>query len=288
MGAGSGWPGALGSVFSWLSRAGSVSWGRVWSQSPLSSTFGLLAQARGVPVQPRRGLSQPHLPGGTWDWQVLFWVLCRGLCELFLPAHPCTAAAPSFVATFPPWAEHRHGGVQCSGGPQQSGGLSVLGGSAFWRVQCSGGFSILGEHSVLGELCILALLLLLPEAQSSSLDLWDPVGLPWAQGVPAPAMPLLGFHAGEGPAMPTAPRFPLKSEQSWSLGQVCTCFNWDPDFSCWKNGCARSQSAVSVHYPLCQCQRCCLLHLCSATSCCSSSPLVPAFGQALELAMLRP
>lgn len=141
MGAGSGWPGALGSVFSWLSRAGSVSWGRVWSQSPLSSTFGLLAQARGVPVQPRRGLSQPHLPGGTRDWQVLFWVLCRGLCELFLPAHPCTAAAPSFVATFPPWAERRHGGVQGSGGPQHSGGLSVLGGSAFWGNTVSWGNS---------------------------------------------------------------------------------------------------------------------------------------------------
>lgn len=47
--------------------------------------------------------------------------------------------------------------------------------------------------------------------------------------------------------MPSAPCFPLRCKQSWSLGQVCTCFNWDPDFPCWKNGCARDQSA-KVHY----------------------------------------
>lgn len=62
-----------------------------------------------------------------------------------------------------------------------------------------------------------------------------------------PAMPPLGFHGGEGPTMPPAPCFPLRCDQSWSLGQVCTCFNWAPDFSCWKNGCARDQSAKIHH-----------------------------------------
>lgn len=62
----------------------------------------------------RAGLDQPPLPRGTWHWQVLFWVLCRGLCELFLPAHPCTATVPRYSHT--PRAEGRHRGAQGSGG----------------------------------------------------------------------------------------------------------------------------------------------------------------------------
>lgn len=52
-----------------------------------------------VPVQPRRAMNQPHLPGGPRLGQVLFWALCRGLCEFFLPAHPCAAAVSPFIAT---------------------------------------------------------------------------------------------------------------------------------------------------------------------------------------------
>lgn len=100
----------------WLSRAGSVSWGRVLSQSITSWHLRTPSSGTGgAPVQPHQGLNQPRLPRGTRCWQVLFWVLCRGLCQLFLPAHPCTAAVSPFIATLP-GAESRYGGAQHSGG----------------------------------------------------------------------------------------------------------------------------------------------------------------------------
>lgn len=55
---------------------------------------------------------------------------------------------------------------------------------------------------------------------------------PRVQPQPCPSR---GFSGARAPAVPVASgRFPCRPEQGQSLVRVCICFNFDPNFSCWK------------------------------------------------------